>query len=450
MRGINRFGALIATASLALSGAVLTAPSAGAAQAAPSAGDPAPANAGAGWLAGQLTNGLMHYDQFGGYDDYGLSIDAGTALAAVGGQDPAVQSIKDGLTAHVGDYIGTAGESYSGATAKLLTFVQLVKADQQSFGGVDLVTRLEGRVAAAAPITGRIEDASAYGDYANVLGQAFAADALTAAGSAKATAVTAYLLDQQCAAGYFRTDFTADKAAAVQSCDGDSSPASVDTTAVAVLELTNQASNPAVASAITKARTWLAGQQHADGAWGSDPSITTENTNSTGLAARALGDGPASQRAAQWILARQATANDGRLASDAGAVAYDDAALTTGRTDGITDATRDQFRRASAQAVPALVFLPAPVAPPVRTARLHLKRNPVRARHVERIVVRGLAPRERVKVFFRGHVVRRVHANKHGVVRTGFRVGKRRGLFFVRVVGLRSHHSDVTRLRVRR
>jgi hypothetical protein len=39
----------------------------------------APEDTSGGWLAGQLTNGLVHNDQFD-FDDYGLSIDVGIAL----------------------------------------------------------------------------------------------------------------------------------------------------------------------------------------------------------------------------------------------------------------------------------------------------------------------------------------------------------------------------------
>ena len=64
---------------------------------------------------------------------------------------------------------------------------------------MNLVTRLEARVASAAPITGRIEDVNNdFGD-ANVIGQAFAARGLDVAGSGRADDATNFLLKQQCA-----------------------------------------------------------------------------------------------------------------------------------------------------------------------------------------------------------------------------------------------------------
>ena len=52
----------------------------------------------------------------------------------------------------------------------------------------------------------------------------------------------------------------------------------------------------------------------------------------------------------------------GRLGRQAGAVAFDDAALTEARAGGIGRAVRFQWERATAQAVPALVALGRPKA----------------------------------------------------------------------------------------
>ena len=40
--------------------------------------------AGASWLTGQLTDGLVFNDQYGGFNDYGLSADFAFALYAAG------------------------------------------------------------------------------------------------------------------------------------------------------------------------------------------------------------------------------------------------------------------------------------------------------------------------------------------------------------------------------
>ena len=103
-----------------------------------------------------------------------------------------------------------AQDVYAGATAKAPCSPSTQDKNPRAFGGVDLVSQLEGRVATAAPITGRIQDAydpsSEFGgDFANVIGQAYAAQALSSAvSSPRASSVVAFLLQQQCDDGYFR------------------------------------------------------------------------------------------------------------------------------------------------------------------------------------------------------------------------------------------------------
>ena len=89
---ISRFIAAAAT------GALLTTVLAGPAQAdrADYAGD---------WLESQLTDSVVHNDQFD-FDDYGLTLDFGFALKALGGHGSAVRGIRDAMTEHVGDYTG--------------------------------------------------------------------------------------------------------------------------------------------------------------------------------------------------------------------------------------------------------------------------------------------------------------------------------------------------------
>jgi hypothetical protein len=357
MRTTSRIAAYAVSATLAVSGSVLAVTPADAVV------DPVPANQAADWLAGELDNGLMHNPNFGGFDDYGLTVDAGFALQAVGGHAPAVQSIKDALDDHVDDYVTPFGgpHSYTGGLAKLAAFVG--HPADTSFGGQDLITELESRVATAAPIAGRIEDEGYTpgdqfeDDAANVLGQAYAANALSAAGStAEAASVTSFLLKQQCSSGYFRLNFTKNKAAAGQSCvEGVDAP-DTDATALAVLQLSPLTGQSAVAAAVDKAQSWLRAQQRCDGSFGGGTSTTASNGNSTGVVAWALGDSAASRQAAVWLRAHQASSADSgnSLASETGAIAYDDAALAAGRANGITDAVSDQWRRATAQAAPGV------------------------------------------------------------------------------------------------
>ena len=337
--------------------------------------DPVAGSTGADWLAGQLTGGLVHNDQYA-FDDYGLTIDVALGLAAAGGQDTRVATVAGAVADHVESY--TTGvdfgssDVYAGATAKALHLADVAGADPTAFGGTDLVTRLEGLTTDAGPSAGRIADQSEYGDYANTIGQAFAASGLDAAGSTEAAAATTYLLDQQCSAGWFRLLFTADATAADQSCDGGvasgSSKADPDTTSLAVILLADQADDPTVAAALTRAEAWLLDQQHDDGSFGGGTSTEAANSNSTGLAGWALGvrgHTAEAARAAVWVRGLQAADTapcTTALTGGTGAIAYDAAAFTTGRTEGITEATTDQWRRASAQALPVLRWAPAATA----------------------------------------------------------------------------------------
>ena len=220
--------------------------------------------------------------------------------------------------------------------------------DPTAFGGTDLVARLEGLTTDAGPSAGRIADQSEYGDYANTIGQAFAASGLDAAGSTEAAAATTYLLDQQCSAGWFRLLFTTDATAADQSCDGGvasgASKADPDTTSLAVILLADQADDPTVAAALAKAEAWLLDQQHDDGSFGGGTSTEAANSNSTGLAGWALGlrgHTAEAERAAVWVRGLQAADTapcTTALTGETGAIAYDAAAFETGRTEGITEA----------------------------------------------------------------------------------------------------------------
>jgi hypothetical protein len=361
MRRYARLGAYVASLTLAVSTVTAIAPSA---QAAP-VKDPIGVNAGASWLETQLTNGLVHNKQFN-FDDYGLTLDFGLALQAVGGHASTVTAIKNAMASHVNDYVTPFGgpHSYTGALAKLALFVG--HPADNNFGGQDLITQLEGRVATASPIAGRIQDAGYTpgdqfdDDSANVLGQAYAVAALHNAGSSNTTALS-FLLDQQCPNGGFRLSFTASKSAAGQSCT-DNSQAQIDATSVALIELKaiGQTGAP-----VNNATSYLIGKQASSGAWGGDPGGAAENANATGLAAWALGNTAQSAEGAAWLRDHQATFYDycDLLKTDVGAIAYSTDTLNSGRVEGIITSSQDQFRRAAAQALPGLQYLDEDATP---------------------------------------------------------------------------------------
>ncbi|MET0999200.1 MAG: prenyltransferase/squalene oxidase repeat-containing protein [Marmoricola sp.] len=343
MRGnarTSRIVAYAASGALVISGTFLAVHPAAAAP------DPQPSNDAAAWLADELDGGM-----FTGAFSQGLSIDAALALDEIGGQDAAVDGVSSALEPVVGDYISYEGYVYAGSAAKAAVLAQVAGANASAYGEYDLIAEVEDKVATAAPSAGRVPDT-------NVLGQAFASRSLAVAGSSRAADATAFLLKQQCSSGYFRLDYNSNPAAANQSCVNGTDAPDTDVTAITVTQLRAQPATPAITSAIARATSWLAGQQRCDGSYGGGVSTEGSNSNSTGLAAWALGDTPASRQAATWLRKHQATAADAgnELGDDLGAIAYDDAALTAGRSSGITDATRDQWRRTTAQAAPGLAW----------------------------------------------------------------------------------------------
>lgn len=326
---------------------------------------PAPPAAGAGvsWLATQLTDGVVE-GEWG--PDYGLTADIALSMDQVGGEAGLVRQIRASMADKIASYttgadFGAPEDRYSGAMAKSLVLAQVAGADPRAYGGFDLVAGTEELTIEAGPSAGRLADVSEWGDYANTIGQSLAARGLANAGSPKAPAVTDFLLQQQCDAGYFRVFFTTDKSAAQQGCvDGDAnSPADTDATAIALIHLgAIRTPSPAVRSAITNGAAWLAETQKTDGSFGGGPSTPDANANSTGLAASALayaGRCAPAGLAAEWVSGLQVTAASGSaLRGDEGAIAYDHAALQQAQSGAGIGASRDQWRRTSAQAVGGL------------------------------------------------------------------------------------------------
>ncbi|MGL5809770.1 MAG: hypothetical protein ACRCYQ_07500 [Nocardioides sp.] len=382
-------------------------PAAASAAAAPPTLNP-PTAAAADWLAGELTDGLIVNPTFGGFNDYGLSIDTGFALAEIGRRAPVLAEVRMAVAENVKSY--TTGvdfgsdDVYASAVAKAAAFAERSGDDPAAYGGVDLIDQLDGLVSGSAPIAGRIEDAPETGtdDFANVIGQAFAVEALIRQDHPKADSALEFLLQQQCGDGYFRLMFNADKSAADQSCNGgtaDESAADTDVTALVLLSLQRSGTSAAPATeAMDKAVAWLKSTQAADGSWGGGPATEKPNTNSTGLAGWALGVAgktKAAAKAAAFVRRHQSVfrrACNKPLARHNGAIAYDLAAFKVARKDGITDETSDQWRRATTQAAPVLTYAKTrPGAP-----RLQPPRRVVRAGQRVKLEVTRLEMGERI------------------------------------------------------
>ncbi|NGM13576.1 terpene cyclase/mutase family protein [Verrucosispora sp. CWR15] len=336
--------------------------------AAPSPTHTAAARDAATWLAGEYTDGVLP----GPFtpEDWGLSIDGVIALAATGVAGSTRQAATAQIAAHVRSYNsyddwGLEGFTDGGATAKLLYVASAAGADPTDFGGWDLRAETVALIAAAdtdhqhGRITSRTTEATGP-DPSNTFDQSFAVLGLARSGGAPQETVN-FLVRQQCTAGGFRLYPDADGAPS-PSCDTQANATlDVDSTAMAVQALL--ATDAAGADeAAQRGADWLVAQQRADGSFGGSGPTSGPNSNSTGLAGQALaaaGRDAEAARAAESLAALQlTTANGGAAAADAGAIAYASDALTEAVADGIADTFRDQWRRATAQALLGLAQVP--------------------------------------------------------------------------------------------
>ena len=425
--------ALVALSTAALGVGVLAAqpasadptPALRAAKAAAATTDSTPSTIAAAWLADELTNGLI-VTKFG--PDFGLTLDTGMALSTVAGQGATVAAISAAIEPRLADYVGDgAKESYAGPLAKAAAFARTAKKNPTSYGGRNLVTELEQRTADATtgtapnttpnPLAGRIADKSEFGDFANVVGQSYAVRALALANSSEAGAARDFLLKQQCASGYFRLNF--DKPATPsQSCTEGvaGSEADPDATSLAVINLVESGDkSAAVSAALAKAGTWLADRQRNSGAIRGGAGTAQINTNSTALGGYAMGllkNRDAALKAALWVRKNQPVDKyrcRTALTKDTGAVAYRKDRATDATTSGIPAGARDEWRRATSQAILGLQFAPA------SKDKLRIVSVRTQARAGERVQFRvfGLAPSESACLQVKGDFVR-VKGKKSG------------------------------------
>lgn len=341
---LRRLGAALVAPAIA-TGMLVAAP---AAQAAPNSY----AYSAARWLSDQLTDGVVHNEQYQ-FDDLGLSLDIFFALKDLDTRPADRSKIIAALAANPSAYVGSGQNVYAGATGKLASAVQQANGTSSAtVGGIDLIDRAEGRVVTTGPATGRANDAfdpaDEYGgDYSNTIGQSWVVRALATADSELADETVGYLLAQQCGDGSFR--------GTLADAPCTTGNGTIDATAFALqaLVVAKAKGQANLQDDIDDAVKWLLTQQSADGSFLNDGGA---NTNSTGLAAatlKAAGQTGAAGSAASWIVSHQVTdaaAEDSALANELGAIAFDQTALSAAKGAGITVTTRDQWIRASAQA----------------------------------------------------------------------------------------------------
>lgn len=301
-----------------------------------------------------------------GFNDYGLTTDFALALAATGlhGADAAAAAGK--VAADIGGYIGTDGETYSGAVAKSLVLALALGMDPTDFGGVDLVATLQSLEQTSGADAGRFSDDSEYGDYSNTLVQAFAIMGLEGAGVGASQAAVDYLVSAQCADGGFALN-----------TGGASCVSDPDATAFAVqaLLISPCATDASVAAGLD----YLVGLQAAGGGFGGG--LTTEgvNANSTGLTGATLATAglDESAAAAEYLLTMQY--GSGFPEALRGGFAYDAKALAERAAAGADAAVVDQDRRTTVQAVLGLTgtsyadLVGALANAPERTCSVHVE-----------------------------------------------------------------------------
>ena len=310
--------------------------------------DDAPARAGAAWLAAELQAGGNRLDHLG-QTDWGLTADAILAITAAEGRGnpvaaAAAQALWEGRDAFStwdeieGDF---AGVRLAGPTAKLL----LVAAgtDRPVAERAAVESQIRGLVVSSGPDAGRVADLNPHDvDTSSTFTQSLAVAALSRTEGGGPAQVANFLLAQQCPSGGFRLT------PAAGSCVEDSK-IDTDATSMAIQSLLVVERTTAVTDALSRAIGWLVGAQAADGSFKGTGPTATPNSNSTGLAAQALraaGRLTAADSAAGWIAALQRPSGG----SDPGAIAYDPFAAQ-GAADGIGNLSRDQWRRATSQAM---------------------------------------------------------------------------------------------------
>lgn len=311
------------------------------------------------WLGAELASNGGSMPGLGpGATDWGLTADAALALLSHGrGAD----ATADALLAAVGAYttwddLGAeyAGVRLAGPLAKLL-LVTREAGRPGTVGPLDLEAELRGLMADSGPSTGRFADRNPHAsDSANTVGQSLAILALShTAGGAPGDSVD-HLISLQCPAGGFPLQSVAD-------C-GHDSEADPDATALALDALLVAPRDAEVTGAIASALGWLVSRQDpATGAFGGTGPTAAPNANSSGLIAHALasaGQTATAESAATWIRTElQILATDAGgtpVEGDAGAIAYSPAAREAAFASGIDELSRDQWRRATSQAVLAL------------------------------------------------------------------------------------------------
>ncbi len=339
--------------------------------------DPTPADAALAWTKRELAdNGWALPGFSAGSIDVGLTIDALLALAAGGHRaTPAADAVTDVVEANTTNYVSWAPTypdvRVAGALSKALLAATIQGRDPSDFGGWDLDAELRALMQTEGPQTGRFSDHDPeFGsDASNGFGQALAILGLARTPGGVPDDAVRFLLAQQCVVTGFRVNYSG-----APNCESAAS-ADTDTTATTLQALLVAARTPEVKAALGTSLTWLLSQQDpTTKGFGGTGSTAGVNSNSTGLTTQgilAIGQTAVADQGAGWVASIQLlAANAGAAGSDLGAIAYNQGGFDTATSGGIGASNRDQWRRATVQALlafglPAVGSIgdPTPVAP---------------------------------------------------------------------------------------
>ncbi len=248
---------------------------------------------GATWLIAQFdpTTHLIPSAYVPGASDVAASTYAVTSLRIAGmGSDTAsaaLSALSVGVDAAVKD---SGGNDVPGTLARLILAVRSQGQDPRTFGGVDLVARLEATLQTTGANAGRfgVQDASYDGAFRQ--GLALSALSLSNPTSATVAPAVAWLKAQQCADGSWSPDRSDLGTPCAFNATLYTGP---DTNSTAMAELGLHAVG---AVPIVDPTTWLTSIRKADGGWAFDDSpYSSTDPDSTGLviaSLRALGVAP--------------------------------------------------------------------------------------------------------------------------------------------------------------
>lgn len=238
-------------------------------------------DAAATWLLGQFDGqGVMPNELAPTVPDLGNQVLAVANLEALGVGAATAATRLEFLEANVEEFVDLGTGDRPGALARLILAVVAADGDPRSFGGSDLVERLEATQRPNGLFGAQPPDFD--GSFRQ--GLALAALSLAAPTSSTITAGVAWLKDQQCDDG----SWLMYRASTVSDCVEHPSTGAVkdsNGTALAVLGLAAVG-----ATAAHDPQQWLTAVRGNDGGWGANPSGPTQpsDANSTGLVIAAL------------------------------------------------------------------------------------------------------------------------------------------------------------------